>query len=107
MCASTLKEEEIFFGIIGKDNNRSSVVKRQPTESELKALWEKYPELFSRTCECGHKAYIYSHTIEAKGGTVTRSTVSLFCPTCRERITLGANYQQSQMRIAVINQLAE
>lgn len=106
MCTSALKEGEIFFGIIEKDGSRSSIVKKQPTESELKTLWEKYPELFSHTCECGKKCYIYSHILEVKGKKVTRSSVSTICPDCGKRITLGANYQLAQMRIGVINQLA-
>ena len=107
MCISTLKKGEIFFGIVKEDGSRSSIVKKQPTESELKTLAGKYPELFACTLECGHTSFLYSHIIKTSGTIVTRSTLHFICPDCGKRLTLGANYQKSQMRVNVINGLVD
>lgn len=108
MYNSTLKNEEIFFGFVYTDGRRSSLVKRQPTLPELEMLWAKHPELFASNCECGEKRYVYSHIVEpleSDPGRVGRSYVQNICPHCGKRVSLGANYQVSQLRIESINAL--
>ena len=110
MSKSTLSEEEIFFGIVENDGTRSSLIRQQPTLQELEVLWETHPDLFSGTCECGHKNYIYGHTITVCDGNprqVATSYVSYYCPSCGQRCTKGANYFRAQERIVVLNELAE
>ena len=104
MSKSTLSEGEIFFGIVENDGTRSSLIKRQPTQAELESLWNSYPELFSGTCECGAKNYIFAHTIRTHRilNRVEESAVTFICPECGKRVTLGANYQLSQMRMNVL-----
>lgn len=107
MYNSTLKNEEIFFGFVYTDGRRSSLVKRQPTPPELETLWAKHPELFGSNCECGEKRYVYSHIVEpleSDPGRVGRSYVKIICPHCGKMLSLGANYQVSQLRIESINQ---
>ena len=107
MCTSLLKEEEIFFGIIDKKGNRSSIVNRQPTLAELQTLWERYPELFSHECECGQKCYIYGHILKTRFRIASHSSVLLICPSCGKRIELSANFQMAQMRIGAINEMVK
>ena len=108
MCKSTLKEEDIFFGIVENDGKRSSIIKRQPTLQELEVLWKERPDLFAGTCECGCKNYIYDHMLtlrEDSPNVVAASYVTFYCPNCKKRATKGANYQISKLRIAELNKL--
>ena len=110
MCKSTLKEEDIFFGIVENDGTRSSIIKRQPTLQELEVLWRERPDLFAGTCECGRRNYIYGHTITVQEGnpnTVAASYVNYLCPFCGKHSTKGANYYRAQERISVLNKLEE
>lgn len=109
MFFSTIKEEDIFFGVIHQDGNRGGLVKRQPTLLELHELWQERPDLFKgTTCECGHLNYIYRHIIKPlkdDPGMVGASFIETICPNCGKREMFGANYFRAKLRVDALNEI--
>lgn len=99
-----LTEDEVFFGIIGNDDVRSSFLNHQPSMAEIVALAEQHPRGFSHACECGATAYLYSHAVNAKDGKARSSIVHFACPACGRRIALGANYFLMQEVVEMLRQ---
>ena len=109
MCSNTLREDEIFFGIVSHDaSTRSSLVKRQPTLAELEVLRKEHPFMFSHRCECGATAWLYSHVITTREDNphmVASSLVYLHCPECGRRFSLGANYHLQHLALKEIERV--
>ena len=104
----TVSQEEIFFGIVAGNGTRTSIIRKQPSRSELEQRWQEYHDLFAGQCECGATNYIYSHIITRRRifRGVKTSVVAYICPECGRRSNLGANYQKAQKRVEVLDRLA-